>query len=519
MRCNSRQTTRNIRFLCCLASLTALISQTEGQAPRFLWAKAFPTTHSEAVAVATDRYGNTYVTGYFRDRMEVDGIVLTNGGVFILKLDRNGAVVWARQAGTNRCEGRGIGLDSEGNPIVICDFYNLGSAPLPVAGTNVSGRIILAKYDAEGNGLWARRIASGPLSGLGLFEVGPSGDSCGIIYVYGPGTTVMIGDTPVSAPFTSWRVLIRCDADGNVAWFRIPEGPSGPNSQGPALGDVAIDRAGAVYVCGSFSNSVSLPPTNLVAAGVYDTLLAKYNANGDLAWARQAGGPLPFADDWAVSIALDREQNCVMTGFYVHAADFGEITLTNSVPTNYCFMAKYQPDGALLWAKTVAQDRSSAAWITTDLDDNIYYARNRGMNWMKLDSSGEVQWSRSGPGFFQWDLSSDGMGHCNVAGAISGSTGSTHDFDGIVLTATHLPFAVVAKLDTTTRPRLSISGRGDAMELSWSILAGGCHVQATENLLDPDSWLSNSVSITASGAVHTVTVPQSGLRRYYRLAK
>jgi hypothetical protein len=64
----------------------------------------------------------------------------------------------------------------------------------------------------------------------------------------------------------------------------------------------ATDTLGNVYVAGKFTGGATFGTTNLVDAGSGDVFVAKYDPEGNLLWAKRAGGT---AVDEATGIATD----------------------------------------------------------------------------------------------------------------------------------------------------------------------------------------------------------------------
>ena len=92
---------------------------------------------------------------------------------------------------------------------------------------------------------------------------------------------------------------------------------------------------------------------NLTAVGTVDTHLAKYDKNGTLLWEKTAGG----AGTTTVpqSIETDAQGNIYIAGYFGtdgatagRSAKFGDKTITTKSGYD-AFLAKYDPNGALLW--------------------------------------------------------------------------------------------------------------------------------------------------------------------------
>ena len=93
--------------------------------------------------------------------------------------------------------------------------------------------------------------------------------------------------------------------------------------------------------------------TSLTSAGFGDIFVAKYDPDGALLWATRAGGG---GNSTGLGIDVDAEGNIHVTGWFRETAVFGEgednettLTSAGGAPTDI-FVAKYDPDGALLWA-------------------------------------------------------------------------------------------------------------------------------------------------------------------------
>ncbi|MFT6503184.1 MAG: hypothetical protein ACJASQ_003316 [Crocinitomicaceae bacterium] len=135
---------------------------------------------------------------------------------------------------------------------------------------------------------------------------------------------------------------------------------------------IATDASGNVYVTGRFqSPTITFGTTTLTKVGTFDFFIAKYDASGNVLWAKGAGGT---KDDVGQSIATDANGNVFVTGyFYSPSITFGTTTLTNSSIADDLFVVKYDANGNVLWAKseggTGYEDGKS---IATDLNGNVF---------------------------------------------------------------------------------------------------------------------------------------------------
>jgi len=122
---------------------------------------------------------------------------------------------------------------------------------------------------------------------------------------------------------------------------------------------VKVDQLGNQYVTGYFSGNASFGSRVLSSAGGRDIFLAKFAPGGQLIWLVQAGGT---SDDAGNDLALDRAGNIYVTGSFANSASFrstnGGVRTAKGTPYNSSvslynigtiFLAKYKSDGELLW--------------------------------------------------------------------------------------------------------------------------------------------------------------------------
>jgi len=128
--------------------------------------------------------------------------------------------------------------------------------------------------------------------------------------------------------------------------------------------DVVADPATSnVYIVGAWKKDLSVyfpgnsnPSTDFSSTyGGEDGLVVKYDQNGTILWAFKIGGS---GDDEAGAITLDSSGNIYITGYIDDGTNYfsgtssstPDSTITNSSGLDF-FIAKYNPDGALLWVR------------------------------------------------------------------------------------------------------------------------------------------------------------------------
>lgn len=162
--------------------------------------------------------------------------------------------------------------------------------------------------------------------------------------------------------------IAKFNRSGSNLWVRTAGGVD--HDEGRA---VAVDGAGNVYVTGGFGSNSAFDSTNLIAHGFSDVFIAKYDAEGNFLWVRQAWSTgFPLAKGLAI---VTHGTNVYVAGQCEGGINFGGVLLTNTD----LFLAKYNEAGDLLSARNVGYDPdyNSAPYaydIAVDADENCYIA-------------------------------------------------------------------------------------------------------------------------------------------------
>ncbi|MEI6490059.1 MAG: hypothetical protein WCP52_13900, partial [Bacteroidota bacterium] len=328
-----------------------------------IWAKSNGDVLDEVVrSVDVDNAGNIYIAGYFGSAtLTLGSITLTNSSanyydVFFAKYDSNGNIIWAKSAtGTNGDLAQSVAIDASGHIYLAGNFnsptLSFGSTVLTNNdNTGNTTNFFLAKFDNNGNILWAKSGggSTGPSSG-GPFSVAL--DANGHAYLAGEFSiqSIVLGTTTLTNASVGTRdiFLEKFDTNGNVLWAKS----AGGNSQDLA-NSLAVDASGNIFMAGNFySTTITFGTSTFTNAGSDDVFLTKYDNNGNVIWARNAGGP---GDDWATSVALDVNGNPYLAGYFPSPTiTFGSSTLTNiNVAYPDIFVVKYTTNGNVTWAKS-----------------------------------------------------------------------------------------------------------------------------------------------------------------------
>ncbi|MBP7310232.1 MAG: SBBP repeat-containing protein [Candidatus Cloacimonetes bacterium] len=332
----------------------------------WLWAKqAGGESDDVGYGIATDAYGNSYVTGYFRGTASFGSTTLTSSGygdVFVAKLDTNGNWLWARQAGgTDHDHGSGFSTDASGNCYVTGYFsgtVTFGTTTLTSSGDE---DVFVAKLDPNGNWLWAKKAGGASYD----YGNGISTDASGNCYVTGfYQWTASFGSITLTSSGVRDIFVAKLDSNGNWLWALQAGGTGGDGGFG-----ISTDASGNSYVTGYFMGTASFGSTTLTSSGITDIFVAKLDPNGNWLWAQQAGGT---GGDIGQGISTDAIGNCYVTGDFSGTTSFGSTSLTSSGDKDF-FVAKLDINGNWLWAKKAGGTSEDYCYgIDTDASGNSY---------------------------------------------------------------------------------------------------------------------------------------------------
>ncbi len=316
--------------------------------------------------------------------------------------------LWARQGYTGikaYCSAPSIATDNSGNVWHTGSFlsiFNIGPDTLVSNGMDA----FLITYNNSGNLLWVKQSECAPRAMCQSNYVAT--DDSGNTYITGfyKGTTVKFGSVTLTGIANQRFVFItKYDKLGNVIWSKQSTTSGSANAFGQSI---ACDGKGYEYVTGYFSGGSISFDTYTVTSTLPASFLVKYDYNGNALWASQSTGTADSA--YSNSVTVSRTGDEYITGYFNGAATFGSTTLTTHLYD--IFLAKYDPNGNVLWAEqshgTNPHPSTSSCDIgmsvAADINDNVYmtgsFADNLsfGSDTIKHIDSTNIFYAKFGPG-------------------------------------------------------------------------------------------------------------------------
>lgn len=121
---------------------------------------------------------------------------------------------------------------------------------------------------------------------------------------------------------------------------------------------IAVDPYGCVYLVGKFSGELDFGGVKVHGVGHCNVFVLKVDPNGQPLWAKGiSGGDSILNEDHTItSVSVDSNGNLYLAGALVDTMDFGGVKLNGQTNQGFpdgwsSFIAKYDGDGSLSWAK------------------------------------------------------------------------------------------------------------------------------------------------------------------------
>ena len=307
----------------------------------------------------------------------------------------SGAINWLQVDNTNGAATRGITQDPQGNifyiptgafDLKLVKFNSLGvlqwartiqyissgqnlvtdsSGNIYLCGGGLGNKIIVAKFDTNGNIVWQFTYTDGALGTQANYIHCDSSDN---IYIAGSLMSQAAG------------YVLKINSSGTLQWSRKLTSSS---SNTCFMAAIATDTFGNVYVSGTAYDPSAGSSTN------YAGQLIKYNSSGTLQWKKSLYSGVSSQTTLFYTLAIDFNNNIYITG---------NLSISS---TSYTIVVKYDTSGNLQWSYTYTTASTTmvgnALVIGCNSVGNLYipYA---GSSLVCLDSSANIVWQNYFPG-------------------------------------------------------------------------------------------------------------------------
>jgi len=338
-------------------------------------------------SVAVDGKGNIYVTGEFRGTAYFDpsgdiDVHVSAGGtdIFLTKINADGSYGWTKtMGGTEDDYCSSVAVDGSGNVYTTGEFRGtVDFDPGTETDNHISAGerdVFITRINADGTYGWTQDIGGTSIDAGRSVAV----DENGNIYVTGffSGSvdfdfSAEEIDVKISAGNTD-IFLTKIYADGSYGWTQKMGGASVETSW-----SAAVDGNGNIFLTGTFQGSMDFNPEQAgtdfhTSAGGRDIFITRINSDGSYGWTGTMGGT---GNDNGQSVAVDRNGNVYLTGYFYNTVDFdpGEGTDSHtSVGSNDIFLTRLDAEGTYGWTLTMGGTGSdSSQSVAVDRNGNVY---------------------------------------------------------------------------------------------------------------------------------------------------
>jgi hypothetical protein len=413
-------------------------------APPSHWAQS-STSGSNSFSfssVVTDLNGNIFTSGSFygtgtlsfSDSVSVAG-TSPDWNLLIVKYNGSGSPVWARSvtAGESNSYINSITTDKFGNiyasgSIFGSGIYSFGNN-VSLSGPTSSTNCILAKYNSEGEAQWA--VSATSAYGFTSFNAVCCDEDENIYaagYIYGTGTfSFGNGVTVTGVSNYSNLLLVKYNSSGIAQWAKTVTSSNDHSifCTLAALGKGVVSAAGYLNGNGQFGFENSVYVAGSYSKG-YNTLIAKYDANGAIQWVRSnsTGAGASYFN----SIASDSSGNIIASGYIIGTSiyTFGnEVTANGSYYFENSLLVKYDINGNAQWAKSVESGSNASSFSSVGINksgDIIAAGRISGTSPFSFGNNVQISGKYSGYNAFSITYSSSGNAQSAESMMISPNT-------------------------------------------------------------------------------------------------
>lgn len=373
----------------------------------------FALTCSDGGVVLSGSHGSGAVFGAGQN----NEVIVEDYGLYIAKYGPDGAFLWVETLRTS-APSRGATVAELPDRCLIVSGTFQNAIYFGGGGTNSTTLLAtegtdsyVAKYTADGILIWARLITGDGEEFAINLATGPD-----LIYVSGTfSESILFGvgeanEQGFQATGERTAFLAQYSADGDFLWAVTAGGAGRDRCE-----CVSATLDGGAVITGLYEGPAVFgfgQSTETVLQGRQDAYVAKYSPDGELQWAKSAGGP---SADYGQSVVPTRDNGVLVCGCFYDNAVFGAgepgETLVTGVGSYDIFLAEFDEDGSLCWVRSdggprgdsperLAATDTGGAVICGHFQDTIVFGAG--------EPSEAVLASRGGSDAFVAEYASDG---------------------------------------------------------------------------------------------------------------
>ncbi|MCE3295597.1 MAG: hypothetical protein K0R65_1311 [Crocinitomicaceae bacterium] len=337
----------------------------------YLWTKKFGGNQSDkGLKIALTSTNEIIITGTFFGSITFGTTELNSANnskdIFLAKLTNNGDVIWARSDGGNLGDNvYGLSVDNQNNIITTGQFEGSATYGSQTFTSTInpdtdlpSFDIFLAKYDTNGNPLWAKS-SQAEYDDRGLSV---DCDNQNNIYLSGQfSDTINFFGLTIDNNINSAGFVSKFDAAGNRLWFD-------KLAAGQVIAyDIEVDNQQNIVVTGDFLGQLVVwanESLNLLSNPYSKKIfVVKLSPSGNYIWGRANGSESEVSSR---TVTVDDLNNIYIGGYFrCNFDEYRDSTGTShfqSAGFKDIFVSKFSPSGALLWKRQAGGQKEEACW-------------------------------------------------------------------------------------------------------------------------------------------------------------
>ncbi len=360
----------------------------------YQWSKSLlpGTYHTSVTDLDTDASGNVFVCGTYKGAVDFDPSAgtyyLTSVGTlvnqFLAKYDSDGNFEWAfslaNSSAVINSSFLSVRVDNAGDVYVsgsLVDQIDFDPGPGTYILDADNGFGFLAKYDTDGNFLWAMVLEGNGISKI--YEV--AFDDANNVYCAGAFTNSTDfdpgpGTFSLSSNGNNDLFLSKYDEDGNF----LIAGAAGGSGVDIAY-TIDLDDDNNIYIGGVFQDTVDFdltPGTDYeMATGVYHGFVAKYNSSGALHFVLNLGDGTQTEVKTLVTSGSNR---FYVGGIFMGDVDFDPLgagdVISNDSMFFHAFVSAYDNYGLQQYTIPLHSDFANCVDLALDASGMVYAVGN-----------------------------------------------------------------------------------------------------------------------------------------------
>ena len=275
---------------------------------------------------------------------------VSNDGI-VIKYTKNGDIEWISHIGGNSSTLIDEIITTNDNGFLVSLITS--SSNINIDGNSIYGssnRLLLIKYDSNGNFQWSKQLATGSFSDINSITQNSNGEYL-ITGEYSSNLQLSNGQS-IYKQGSNDGIVIKCDRNGNINFVKTYGG-----SEYDVVNSAATTVDGGIVVGGYFeSDNLYLDGGyNLENKGLSDGFIIKYDKNGNIVWAKSIGS----TGSDSIDMVLVRDDGKIIAGgdFY-NSIDLGNGINITSTGNSDIMLIQFSDNGEVELSKVIGGNSS-----------------------------------------------------------------------------------------------------------------------------------------------------------------